>query len=338
VHSVLALFPSFAAEPFGGVQVSGREALRSITAHSVTQASAFYYEPNEAKAKNLLRAIRARMPVDTLLVWHSGLLKLAPFIAASKRRLVVFLHGIEAWRKQDPLTTLLLRRTDVFLTNSDHTWRRFIAIHPGCAAKPHRTVHLGLGEPLEEEPSEPDCTLSALMIGRMRKGENYKGHREMIEVWPQVLRSLPGAELRIAGDGDLRPELEQLALKLGVSRHVRFYGAVPDTQKERLLRECRSLVLPSAGEGFGLVYLEAMRMGRPCLVSNLDAGAEVVNPPEAGLAVDLRNSGEVAAAAVRLLTPGPEWEAMSERARGRYERRFTAKHFGERLVGALFTS
>jgi glycosyltransferase involved in cell wall biosynthesis len=334
--AILAVFPSFEAEPFGGVQISGREALRSITEHSGASASAFYHEPDQSKAQNLLQAIRSRTCTDTLLVWHSGLLKLAPFLSSSNRRLVLFLHGIEAWRKQDRLTSLMMRRTHLFLTNSEHTWRRFIQMHPCYASKPHRTVHLGLGHSLPVESTPPDDIPSALMIGRLRKDENYKGHREMIEVWPQVLVSLPEAELRIVGAGDLQTELERLVQNLGLTSRVKFYGAVPDAQKDELLRQSRALVLPSAGEGFGLVYLEAMRMGRPCIVSTLDAGVEVVNPPEAGLAVDLQDPNQAASAIVRLLTPGPAWDQMSARARCRYESNFTARHFGERLQAALF--
>jgi phosphatidyl-myo-inositol dimannoside synthase len=158
----------------------------------------------------------------------------------------------------------------------------------------------------------------------------------MIQVWPVVLASMPAAELRIVGDGDLRPELERIVQELGLADRVRFYGAIPDSQKQDLLRQCRALVLPSAGEGFGLVYLEAMRMGRPSIVSTLDAGSEVVNPPEAGLAVDLHDSPEVAAAVLRLLTAGPEWDQMSARAQQRYESNFTSRHFEQRLLAALF--
>ena len=94
--------------------------------------------------------------------------------------------------------------------------------------------------------------------------------------------------------------------------------------------------MPSRGEGFGLVYLEAMRVGRPCLVSTLDAGREVVNPPEAGLAVDPDNREELADAICRLLGDGPEWQQWSKQARQRYEQNFTAKHFQDRLMTALF--
>jgi glycosyltransferase involved in cell wall biosynthesis len=93
--------------------------------------------------------------------------------------------------------------------------------------------------------------------------------------------------------------------------------------------------MPSRGEGFGLVYLEAMRLGRPCLVSTHDAGQEVVRPPEAGLAADVDNPRELANALCRLLEDGPEWQAWSEQARKRYLSAFTARHFQARLLQAL---
>jgi glycosyltransferase involved in cell wall biosynthesis len=94
--------------------------------------------------------------------------------------------------------------------------------------------------------------------------------------------------------------------------------------------------MPSAGEGFGLVYLEAMRLGRPCLVSTADSGHEVVNPPSAGLAVSRDDPNEIADAVISLMTPGPEWARWSAQARSRYEAEFTAGRFHQRLLTALF--
>jgi phosphatidylinositol alpha-1,6-mannosyltransferase len=158
----------------------------------------------------------------------------------------------------------------------------------------------------------------------------------MIEAWPLVIEQVPDAQLCIAGDGNLRGDLEQLTRTHGLNGHVRFLGQIADNEKEKIIGRCRCLALPSRGEGFGLVYLEAMRMGRPCLVSNQDAGREVVNPPEAGLAADPGNPRQLAEAVVRLLAPGPEWSKWSEQARRRYESRFTAEHFRKRLNAALF--
>ena len=332
---LLGLFPSFESAVFGGVQASGREAWEGISSHAAWKSEAFFHEPGAAKLSTLVRALKRRGPAGTILVWHAGLLKLAPFIVSGRPRRAIFLHGIEVWRKHGALTSALLGGADLFLSNSDHTWRRFLSFHPECAGIAHRTVHLGIGDPLTRAPALPDGPPAALMIGRMQKDENYKGHREMIAVWPRVLDAMPEAELWIVGGGDLRPELEQMVEALGLGGKVRFFGAVPEERKAELLGRCRALALPSAGEGFGLVYLEAMRAGRPCLVSTLDAGAEVVNPPEAGLAADLADPAALRDAILRLLCSGSEWENMARRARQRYDTFFTGRHFQQRLITAL---
>jgi phosphatidylinositol alpha-1,6-mannosyltransferase len=141
-----------------------------------------------------------------------------------------------------------------------------------------------------------------------------------------VLRSGKEAELWIVGGGDAAGDLKGLAVRLGVERQVRFFGAVGEGEKQSLLRSARCLVLPSRGEGFGLAYLEAMRIGRPCLTGTKDAGKEVVNPPEAGLAE----------AVARLLSPGREWQDWSVRAKNRYESAYTMAHFQKRLLSAVF--
>jgi phosphatidylinositol alpha-1,6-mannosyltransferase len=334
---IVGLFPSFEGAVFGGVQASGREAWQGIVARiGRRRAQALCYETGSSKVRAIMRALGHRRTAGVVLVWHLDLLKLLPFVDHSTSRIILFLHGIEAWLRPDPLTHLLLKKVDLILSNSDHTWYRFLTCNPAFRNTTHRTVHLGAGVgvgPVSPGPAERPVVL---MVGRLKAGENYKGHRQMIEAWPRVLERMPDAELWIVGDGDLRTSLEALA-RASVPRHaVRFYGQVSDADKDRLLAACRCLALPSQGEGFGLVYVEAMRMGRPCLVSNVDAGREVVNPPEAGLAVDPDDPRATADAVLRMLTAGPEWEQWSRCARSRYEGHFTREHFRQRLVSALF--
>jgi phosphatidylinositol alpha-1,6-mannosyltransferase len=336
---VIGLFPSFDSERFGGVQTSGRDAWQCIvTQFGKQRTEAIYYKAGDSKFQAVLRAARSGRGAQFVLVWHLHLLKLLPFLNRSKSRVVVFIHGIEAWRKQDPLTRILLRRVHLILSNSDHTWHRFLSCNPEFKDVPHRTVHLGAGSPVEGVTPRPSQTPVILMIGRLSKRENYKGHRQMIEAWPAVLQRVPRAQLWIVGDGDLRSTLEELSVSRGLNHAVQFYGHVPDSEKERLIEQCRCLALPSSGEGFGLVYLEAMRLGRPCLVSNLDAGREVVNPPEAGISVDPGDTEQIVEAIHRLLSSGIEWDQWSSRARNRYEHRFTGQQFQERLGSALVPS
>jgi len=330
--SVVGMFPSL--ELLGGVQASGRDAWRGIVDQIGQQrACLFGYQPGASKTLAALSALARRRPGGILLVWHLHLLKLAPFAAGAAARLVVFLHGIEAWRRQDGFTRWALGKVNLFLSNSNYTWERFVSFNPAFRDASHETVHLGAGARASESVSAPAAQPVVLMLGRMLRSEDYKGHREMIEAWPRVLEMLPDAELWIAGDGDLRSALEQLAHS---GSGIRFFGQISEEQKQDLLARCRCLAMPSRGEGFGLVYLEAMRLGRPCLVSNQDAGREVVNPPEAGLAVNQDDGSQLAEATVRLLTPGQDWEYWSQAARRRYEAGFTAQHFQRRLNEVLF--
>jgi len=336
---IVGLFPSLESSSIGGVQASGRQAWSGIVARTgVQHAKALCYERPGSKAKAVLAAIVTGRTAGTILVWHLHLLKLVPFLRHSRSRVILFLHGIEAWVEHSGITRLLLKHVDLFLTNSEHTWSRFVEANATFRGAPHITVPLGLGSrsttPTPVAPTVP----AALMIGRLDKREDYKGHRQMIQAWPLLLERIHDAKLWIIGDGNFRPELERLAARPGLKGSIRFLGQVPDVQKQQLIAQSRCLAVPSKGEGFGLVYLEAMRLGRPCLVSDVDAGREVVNPPEAGLAVNPDDPRQTADALHHLLTPGPEWDTWSDHARARYESRFTSHHFSQRLIDALFES
>jgi phosphatidylinositol alpha-1,6-mannosyltransferase len=276
----------------------------------------------------VIRASSRKWPARLILVWHIGMLKLLPFVRARGARVALFLHGIEAWRRPSPATGRLLRNVDLLLTNSDFTWKRFLEFHPEWSGAAHRTVHLGVGVPPMGEQAAPADPPSVLMIGRIARSEAYKGHDAVMAAWPHVLERIPGAQLRIIGPCDMPGELLARAAK-----QVEILGAVSEEEKERYLAECRVMALPSKGEGFGLVYPEAMRMGRPCIVSTVDAGREVVG--DAGLAVDPSDVAQLAPALIRTLTAGPEWNAWSQAARARYESRYTEAHFRDRLLSAL---
>jgi len=352
---VLGLFPYFGPEVIGGAQTSAEIAWDAVVKQAGASATLVSYASNNgvvagwtspdrlivnSKLKAVYAALTRNWDHDLIFVWHIGLLKLLPFFRLTKPRVVAMLLGIEAWRVHDRLTQNQLDKVDLYLTISNHTWQDFVRVNPRYRDKQHQTILLGLDEPMRvplDEVAQLPQRPVALMISRLTRGEDYKGHREVIRAWPLILRRQPEAELWIVGEGDLRADLEQLVSNLKLEESVKFLGQVSEVAKQELLAESRCLLMPSRGEGFGLVYLEAMRLGRPCLVSTLDAGQEVVNPPEAGLAVNPDDGDELASAICRLLAVGPEWQQWSTQARRRYEENYTAKHFQERLLAALFS-
>jgi phosphatidylinositol alpha-1,6-mannosyltransferase len=161
--------------------------------------------------------------------------------------------------------------------------------------------------PSAERPAEhPTERPTILTIARLQN--RYKGHDVLIEALPQVRSQVPDVEWVVIGDGPLRGELEQLARTRGVADAVRFLGSLTDEQRNRWLRRADLFAMPSrlpggglAGEGFGIVYLEAAAYGVPVLAGNVAGALDAVADGESGLLVDPTDPGAVASAIVRLL-------------------------------------
>jgi phosphatidylinositol alpha-1,6-mannosyltransferase len=154
--------------------------------------------------------------------------------------------------------------------------------------------------------SEPAGRPTILTIARLQ--DRYKGHDVMIEALARVRAQVPDVEWVVIGDGPLRGELQELARSRGVADAVRFLGSLPDEQRDRWLRRADLFAMPSrlpggglAGEGFGIVYLEAAAYGKPVVAGNVAGALDAVADGESGLLVDPTDPGAVASAIVSLL-------------------------------------
>ena len=120
--------------------------------------------------------------------------------------------------------------------------------------------------------------------------ERYKGHDQLLE----AMTTLPDARLVVAGDGDDRRRLEEKAAALGLGDRTFFTGFLSEATLAELYRRCAAFVMPSRGEGFGLVYLEAMRAGKPVLAARGSAAEEIVRGREDRAARGSRRPGGAA--------------------------------------------
>jgi phosphatidylinositol alpha-1,6-mannosyltransferase len=203
-------------------------------------------------------------------------------------------YGIDGWSPVSGLRRRGLRGAGRLLYISEYTRQRSQEANPWLSAVPSEVCHLGLlpDAPCHtpDESALPGDIRSlarvpfALMIGRILSQERYKGHEELIRVWPEVQRRRPGLRLVLVGEGSDRARLENLARQLRADAH--FLGAVDEPVRDWLLHHCRCFCMPSRGEGFGLVYLEAMRAGKPVLAGDADAAREVVVDGVTGRTVD----------------------------------------------------
>jgi phosphatidylinositol alpha-1,6-mannosyltransferase len=141
-----------------------------------------------------------------------------------------------------------------------------------------------------------------MTLGRLSADERYKGIDEVLEVLPALVKDLPNLTYFIAGDGTDRRRLEQKVAALNLSKHVTFAGRISEEEKADHFRLADAFVMPGFGEGFGIVYLEAMACGIPVVASKADASREAVRDGELGIIVDPRNPEDLKAGILSALS------------------------------------
>jgi len=290
----------------------------------------------------MLAALTQRFhPPRLILCMHLGLSPVARILSCRYQvPYFVFVHGIEAWKKLPFRSQWGLLEAHNLLTNSHFTLRHFHAYNPNLSQLPAVIVPLGIGDdvPDSNEPVSELTTIATpriLIVGRLVKGERYKGHEVLIRSLGLVLVEQPQTRLTIIGDGDYRQDLEQLAAQFPYREQIEFLGRVPDSELSKLYASSTIFAMPSESEGFGLVYLEAMAHGLSCICSDTDAAREVVVHGETGFAVDPRNPFDLAERILQLLRQPEQRHRMGEAGRQRYLNYFTAKHFQARIESTL---
>jgi phosphatidylinositol alpha-1,6-mannosyltransferase len=239
--------------------------------------------------------------------------------------MTVQLHGVEAWTECTPLQRVALRRARRMLAVSRHTAARFRDSNLRLREVPVGVCHPACPEAVTASAVPGIPPGFVLIVGRMSRAEGYKGHDVLIDAWPQVCAAVPDARLVIAGDGDDRPRLMDKASQLAPGDAVIFTGRIPDVRLARLYQDAAFFAMPSGGEGFGLVYLEAMRAARACLASP-GAAEEIVVDGVTGVIVPPRRE-QIADAVIRLLLDPGQAVAMGRAGAARVAQEFNRDVF-----------
>jgi phosphatidylinositol alpha-1,6-mannosyltransferase len=180
-----------------------------------------------------------------------------------------------------------------------------------------------------------------LIIGRLDAVEKaYKGHKELIEIWPSVVDAVPGARLVAIGTG---PSLEwhrALAAASPAAKFIDIIGFESDSDLTGRWKRAVVFALPSRGEGFGIAYIEAMRWGIPVIASTHDSGHEVNSHNETGFNVDLDRRDDLKDRIIALLRDRDLARRMGAAGQRRWHEHFRYSAFRERFAKefAYFTS
>lgn len=258
----------------GGVGVVAELIQRALQQrYSVTHLE---YKPDQSLRSRLRFAVslaREQIMGHALQVFsHIDLMRSLPLTPRAKlaggraANDVLIVHGIEVWKTLDSARTKALTGARV-LTNSNFTNVKMQQFHPQI--RHARVAHLGVDFDPQLEPAQISAgkaqVPTVVIVGRMSSGERYKGHEQLLDAWPEVVRYFPNAELLCIGGGDDVPRLAAKAQQLAVANQVRFIQGLGNAARDQAVQRAHLSAFPSTGEGFGLAAIEAAGLGLPVL-------------------------------------------------------------------------
>jgi glycosyltransferase involved in cell wall biosynthesis len=180
-----------------------------------------------------------------------------------------------------------------------------------------------------------------MTYGRLSYKARHKGYHRLLKVFKLFLDNYPEYVLVIAGDGDMRNELEDLAMTLGISRNVHFTGFLSDEQARQYLSSARFFSLISeigdaCGEGIPLTPLEAMSCGTPIIVGDEDGSIECLQG-NVGFAVSPSDLGQALRAMQHLAGLNAErYNQLTHECLSVSRTFFGFTDFSSKLFSALF--
>jgi glycosyltransferase involved in cell wall biosynthesis len=273
-----------------------------------------------------LRAIRAYRPVIVHAHFGSSVVPGRLIARSLDIPLVVTYHGMDITVRAGSGAELARRReafaaATTVIAVSEYIARR--VREAGCPPEKVVVHYIGVDTAYFSPGTEARSDTRVLFVGRLVA---KKGVIHLVRAMREVQRAVPEAELVIAGDGDLRADLEQAAREAGV--RATFLGVQTPEQVRALMRGAAVVAGPSIvdargnDEGLGLVFIEAQACGTPVVVSTSGGAGEGVVDGETGL---LFAPGDEAALAQHLLTLLGDKEQrarMGAAARAHVEQRF----------------
>jgi phosphatidylinositol alpha-1,6-mannosyltransferase len=295
------------------------------------------------KARFSLTAARAARRAKVVVAGHPFLAPVAQGAKFFARRAnsIVWTHGLEVWEPLSILRQRALRNADLIIAPTIDT-ANHVATQQNVPHERIRVLPWALDPDFEAlltaKPALPvnfPAGRVILTVGRWFADERYKGMDTLITTLPRLLTEWPDVHLVAVGEGDDQRWLEQIANGRGVLRHVHFLSGLSYSQIAACYQACEIFALPSRGEGFGLVYLEAMACGKPVIGGAHGGAPEVIDDGKTGYLVQHGDVGQLATSLETLLADPALGREMGALGRQRVEKEFRFNVFAKSLKKIL---
>jgi glycosyltransferase involved in cell wall biosynthesis len=268
------------------------------------------------KISFILKSFKEGIQNKIVILSHINLLSVGYFIKlfSPKTQIVLFAHGVEVWQPLSAIKKKMLKKCDKILSVSNHTKRKIVEFNDVDTLK-CEVLNNCLDPFLENEEnlneyntllnkykfSKGDFIL--LTVTRIAEDEQYKGHDKVIEALGKIINEFPNVRYLIAGkyDPSEKKRLDDLIKKNNVHHAVIFTGYIPDEELPGYYNMADVFIMPSKGEGFGIVFIEAMYYGLPIIAGNKDGSADALLNGRLGLLVDPDNEDEIVSAIKKVI-------------------------------------
>ncbi|MFN6559146.1 MAG: glycosyltransferase [Nostoc sp. ChiSLP01] len=222
----------------------------------------------------------------------------------------VVAHGLEVWEIDNKITKLALKEADRIISVSNYTRQRLLS---ETDIDPQKIVVLPNTFDAKEFQIKPKPTKLLkrynlrddqpviLMVTRLGRMAKYKGYDQIIHALVKVRSQIPDVRFILAGKGDDLPRIKALISSLNLEDSITIAGFVPDEELCAHYNLCDVFAMPSKGEGFGIVYLEALACGKPVLAGNQDGSVDPLAQGKLGCLVDPDNVEEIADNLIQIL-------------------------------------
>jgi phosphatidyl-myo-inositol dimannoside synthase len=242
---------------------------------------------------------------------------------SSRSRSVVVAHGVEVWQQLPGYRRRALVGADLVVAPSRYTVEKLISVQGVAPDRAHRLpwplspsfVRLADAPANLPLPSGfPRDALVILAVGRWARSERYKGADDLIQAVAQLRGTFPDVKLVAVGGGDDLPRLRNLANTLGVATRVHFLENLTREEIAACYAQADLFALPSTGEGFGLVFLEAMAFSKAVVGAAAGGATDVIDHGVNGLLVPPGDPGALQQALAQLLGDEPLRKKLGRRA------------------------
>lgn len=287
--------------------------------------------------KGLIKAIRAHIRHHNIAIIHCH--QYTPWVygviaAAGLKTNVIFtehgrFHPDSGTWKRKLVNPILQRLTDSMTAISAAT-KQALVTHENLSNNKISVIYNGIQAltPAEESTLtslreqlaiSPDC----IVLGTIARFDPIKNHLMMLNAFRDCLNAGLKAVLVIVGDGEMRPAIEQRIEELNIASSVKLTGYQPQPAEYLSLMDI--FLLSSFSEGTSMTLLEAMSIGKPCVVTDAGGNKEVIADNQNGLVVENDNQAAFAQAIQKIATDPKLYNEFADESKKRFTRCFSVK-------------